>query len=153
MGLGWGMFGCSRFRTIWRQCDITNVCIIASSEDWSLGHWRRQGTLVSNILVRNQWAMHYCGSSKGLAGHIARQAIGKNGVVRAFTAKCLYERDLVNDIETIESEDVISRTSRMFDDSDSFLILPGTWSRRGRAPWRSSRRTVAECLVGQSRRV
>ena len=97
------------------------------------GHTGNNKLFISNTkalgegIVKRKWKAVYGGGSSGLMGVFANTIINNNGYIKGIIPKYLKDKELAHPFLTEISvvENILERKSKMIEESDFFIALPG----------------------------
>ncbi len=106
---------------------IDSVCVYCGSSDAADPAWLAAAAAQGAALAADGLRLVYGGGGVGLMGACARAAHKAGGRVLGVMPAFLASREVVLDeVETVIVTSMHERKIRMFDDSDAFVVLPGS---------------------------
>jgi hypothetical protein len=108
------------------------ICIFGGSKSGRNPKNEKNALMIGQIIAESNFNIIYGGGEKGIMGAIASSGISFGAKTTGIIPKFLMSKDIVNsslpnhfNSELILTESMHERKKMMYDNSDSFLILPG----------------------------
>ena len=108
------------------------ICIFGGSKSGRNPKNEKNALMIGQIIAESNFDIIYGGGEKGIMGAIASSGISFGAKTTGIIPKFLMSKDIVNsslpnhfNSELILTESMHERKKMMYDNSDSFLILPG----------------------------
>ena len=108
--------------------DINSLCVYCGSRPGNNENFQKLARTVGKILGHHQIKLIYGGGNVGLMGIIATSVMDHGGSVHGIIPSHLDETEKSHDqiTELTIVDNMHQRKRMMFDNSDAFLILPGS---------------------------
>ncbi len=106
---------------------MKKLCIFCGSAAGKNSKYMELGTMIGEMLVKNNVGLVYGGASIGLMGAIADSVMKHGGHVTGVIPKALVDYEVAHKglSELFITENMHQRKQMMYDCSDAFLSLPG----------------------------
>ena len=106
---------------------IESVCVFCGSRPGRRTVYVKAAEALGHALARARIRVIYGGGHVGLMGRVADAAMAGGGEVSGMIPERLLEREVGHRAITrlIVTSNMFDRKSRMIDDADAFLVLPG----------------------------
>lgn len=106
---------------------MRKLCIFCGSASGRGSKYMELGTLIGELLVKNNIGLVYGGASIGLMGAIADSVLKHGGHVTGVIPRALVDYEVAHKglSELFITENMHQRKQLMYDCSDAFLSLPG----------------------------
>lgn len=108
-----------------RTASTISACVYCSSSESSAG-WHEEAEQLGAMLASENMRLVYGGGGRGLMGACARAALSAGGAVVGILPNFLLDIERsVPGIELVIVDTMQERKTRMFQESDVFIVLPG----------------------------
>jgi len=108
------------------------ICVFGGSKSGRNPKNEKNALMIGQIIAESNFDIIYGGGEKGIMGAIASSGIRFGAKTTGIIPRFLMSKDIVNsslpnhfNSELILTESMHERKKMMYDNSDSFLILPG----------------------------
>ena len=104
-----------------------SICVFCGSKYGNSSIYKEAAEKLGEQLAKNQIKLVYGGGSLGLMGELSKSVHKNNGEVLGIIPKHLLQIEGIdkNHGEIIITDDMHTRKTTMYDNSDAFLCLPG----------------------------